>query len=85
VHEVGHWLGLFHTFQGGCDGKGDRVRDTAAQAVPNSGYPVEPINTCPGAGPDPIENFMNYTNKACMNEFSDGQSSRMQKMLSRFR
>jgi hypothetical protein len=84
VHEVGHWAGLYHTFQGGCIGMGDWVSDTPPVASPNFGCPVGK-NSCWFNGKDAIENFMDYTDDACMNSFSVGQVKRMQEQMSAYR
>ncbi|KYK59319.1 hypothetical protein DCS_00449 [Drechmeria coniospora] len=60
THEVGHWLGLLHTFEGNnCTGKGDQIDDTPAHLHPNVGCKAVQ-DSCPGqAGMDPTHNFMN--------------------------
>ena len=86
THEVGHWLGLYHTFQGGCFATGDHVGDTVAHSGPNYGKPQVGLrhNACDNE-PAPVKNYMNYVDDDWMDSFTDGQVVRMKDMVGTFR
>lgn len=82
THEVGHWLGLYHTFNNGCGTDlctdGDYVCDTPPVATAN--FNCTPINSCSNDIPDltdQIENYMDYTPESCSNMFTAGQADRI--------
>ncbi|MCW2759296.1 MAG: metalloprotease [Nocardioidaceae bacterium] len=95
THEIGHWLGLLHTFEGGCGTtdptmSGDFVADTPPEATPTSGCPIDGTkNTCLDPTvpdqPDPIHNFMDYAIDPCMTTFTPGQADRMAQAWLMFR
>lgn len=82
THEVGHWLGLRHIWgddNGACSGS-DGIHDTPNQADANYGCPDFPHITCNNEG-DMSMNYMDYTNDACMNMFTQDQAAEMYGVL----
>jgi hypothetical protein len=80
THELGHWLGLRHIWGDQSCGN-DYCNDTPTSDGSNYGCPTGQ-NTCPDAGIDMVENYMDYTNDACMNIFTNDQKTRMMTVMS---
>ena len=94
THEIGHFLGLYHTFEteGSCDGgsesncasSGDFICDTPSEQDPLFGCPANALNSCLDSPCDKVDlltNYMNFTDDACMDHFTSGQALRMQFIL----
>lgn len=98
IHEMGHFLGLFHTFRGGCTNNeclldGDRICDTPPD---NSTVPAicdDDVNSCTTDAQsgfssdqnDPLQNHMDYGYEDCRNQFTQGQKERMQMAINNVR
>lgn len=90
THEVGHWLNLRHVWgDGGCE-KDDFVDDTPIcsyrffaepPCVGNVECSAENLLAGSASNVRPIENYMDYSDDICMNEFTEGQRERMRDCL----
>ncbi|MFN4256849.1 MAG: M43 family zinc metalloprotease [Saprospiraceae bacterium] len=100
IHEMGHYLNLYHTFEGGCPNAdcqtaGDRVCDTPPDQATHTACPYNscstdandpsPNNPLSADVDDATENFMDYSPFNCYRTFSNGQAARMQFAIENFR
>ncbi len=94
THEVGHYLGLYHVFHGGCSGmtaancetEGDLVCDTPPAEAPHYSCSTSD-NSCNESPnlPDLLNNYMEYVDDQCKTSFTQGQCDRMHAVITNFR
>ncbi|USN98736.1 MAG: zinc metalloprotease [Phycisphaeraceae bacterium] len=88
THEIGHYFGLYHTFQNGCasasgcSSNGDRICDTNPEQSPTFGCPGS-LNSC--GLPAPFHNYLDYSDDICMNNFTHDQINRMRCTIEHYR
>ncbi len=88
THELGHYFGLWHTFDRGCGtiagcySTGDAICDTNRESNPVFGCPGS-SNSC--SSPDPYHNYMDYSDDLCMEEFTPEQTNRMRCTIEHWR
>lgn len=74
-HEAGHFFGLRHIWGDGSCGN-DFVDDTPSQQNESRGCPTNKLS-CDGITPAMVQNYMDYSDDACMNIFTKGQKARI--------
>lgn len=82
THEVGHYLGLRHIWgddNGACD-KDDFCADTPKTGDKHYNC-SKGEDTCTDPGKDMVENYMDYSDDACVNIFTQDQKTRMRTVL----
>ena len=82
THEMGHYLGLGHTFSDNNPNScvdGDNIGDTPNARQLAGAFNCNYSNTCTN---QMITNYMDYTSEDCQNRFTEGQKSRKQIMVS---
>ena len=78
THEVGHHLGLPHTFESDCNGPDDGIDDTPRNHSDYLWTCNDNLDSCPNdEGNDPVHNYMTYSSSSCTYEFTQGQEDWM--------
>ncbi len=82
THEIGHWLGLIHTWGDARCGT-DYCDDTPQAESSNNTVVCTPVySSCRGTTTrNMIENYMDYTVDSCMNIFTQDQKARVRAIL----